>query len=82
MRIEAADGKAVFSVIDTGPGFSIDARKNLFAPIQSAKSSGAGIGLAISQQLARHLGAVLELVRTSSSGSEIRLSMPLSQSFR
>ena len=82
VRIEAADGKAVFSVIDTGPGFSIDARKNLFAPIQSAKSSGAGIGLAISQQLARHLGAVLELVRTSSSGSEIRLSMPLSQSFR
>ena len=82
VRIRAADGKAVFSVIDTGPGFSIDARENLFAPIQSAKSSGAGIGLAISHQLARHLGAVLELVRTSSSGSEIRLSIPLSQSIR
>ena len=82
VRIEAADGQAVFSVIDTGPGFSITARENLFAPIQSAKTNGAGIGLAISQQLARHLGAVLELVRTSSSGSEVRLSMPLPQSFR
>ncbi len=82
VRIEAADGQAVFSVIDTGPGFSITARENLFAAIQSAKTSGAGIGLAISHQLARHLGAVLELVRTSSSGSEVRLSMPLPQSFR
>lgn len=81
-RIQAVDGKAVFSVIDTGPGFSSVARENLFAPIQSRKSSGAGIGLAISQQLARHLGAKLELVRTSSSGSEVRLSMPLSQPFR
>jgi len=81
-RIQALEGKAVFSVIDTGPGFSSAARENLFAPIQSRKSSGAGIGLAICQQLARHLGAKLELVRTSSSGSEVRLSMPISQPFR
>ena len=81
-RIESEDSKIVFSVIDTGPGFSAFARENLFSPIQSSKRTGAGIGLAISRQLARHLGAELELARTSSSGSEIRLSIPVLRSSR
>ncbi len=75
-RIAMDKNRVVFRIVDTGPGFSEDARKNLFAPVQSGKAKGAGIGLAISKQLARHLGADLELVRSSSLGSEIRLSVP------
>ncbi len=76
-RIGLQEDGVVFTIIDTGPGFSDVARSKLFAPVQSSKMAGAGIGLAISQQLARHLGAELELVRSSSSGSEIRLSVPI-----
>jgi signal transduction histidine kinase len=76
VRIEAGEGKFDFIVLDTGSGFSEIARKNLFNPITTAKTSGAGIGLAISQQLARHIGAALELLRSSSSGTAILLSVP------
>ena len=78
VRIEENAGRLDFTVLDTGKGFSDFARENLFNPNTSAKSSGAGIGLAISKQLARHIGAALELVRSSSSGSALTLSVPFS----
>lgn len=78
-RIYRQDESIAFSVIDTGPGFSDIARRQLFSPVKSEKTKGAGIGLAISQQLARHIGAHLELARSSSSGSEIRLYVPVAQ---
>lgn len=81
-RINFQDGKIAFTILDTGPGFSEVARNNLFAPVQSSKTAGAGIGLAISQQLARHLGADLELTRSSSSGSEIRLTVPITHNWQ
>jgi signal transduction histidine kinase len=78
-RIASLNEEVVFTIIDTGPGFSEIAKSNLFSPIQSSKTAGAGIGLAISQQLARHLGATLELTRSSSSGSEIHLTLSSAQ---
>ncbi len=81
-RIESQEARIVFTIIDTGPGFSEAARSHLFAPVQSSKAAGAGIGLAISQQLARHLGAELELTRSSSSGSEIKLIVPVAQGWQ
>jgi len=78
-RIVSLNEEVVFTIIDTGPGFSEIAKSNLFSPIQSSKTAGAGIGLAISQQLARHLGATLELTRSSSSGSEIQLTLSSAQ---
>ena len=76
VRIEGIDGRVDFTILDTGAGFSEIAQGNLFNPSTSSKSSGAGIGLAISKQLARHLGATLELVRSSPSGSALLLSLP------
>lgn len=81
-RIGFHGESVIFTILDTGPGFSELARSNLFAPVQSSKSAGAGIGLAISQQLARHLGAELELIRSSSSGSEIKLTVPVVRSWQ
>src|SRR4030095_13907374 len=45
-------------VRDQGAG--LPEGRNVFAPCQSSKEGGSGIGLAISQQLALHLGALLE----------------------
>jgi nitrogen-specific signal transduction histidine kinase len=48
----------------------------LFTPCSSHKKGGSGIGLAISQQLANHLGAELSLKHSSSKGCTFRLTLP------
>src|SRR5439155_7833856 len=55
-------------VRDEGPGLSPALSAHLFAPCKSTKDGGSGIGLAISKQLAGHLGAALELARSTPSG--------------
>src|SRR4030095_1345578 len=57
----------VAEVRDEGLGFP-DSRP-VFAPCQSTKEGGSGIGVAISKQLANHLGAGLELRESSPRGS-------------
>ncbi len=69
------DGGVVCEVADQGPGFPEHLRKAPFAPCRSTKG-GAGIGLAISAQLAAHLGAQLELKETGSKGAVIWLRLP------
>jgi signal transduction histidine kinase len=63
-------------VRDQGAGFP--AERNVFAPCQSGKEGGSGIGLAISKQLANHLGAGLELRENSAAGCLFVLSLPAS----
>ncbi|MBK7999169.1 MAG: HAMP domain-containing histidine kinase [Verrucomicrobia bacterium] len=63
-------------VRDEGPGFP--ANRTPFVPCSSAKEGGSGIGLAISKQLANHLGASLELNTSSNSGCVFVLSLPAS----
>lgn len=63
-------------VADEGGGVPEQRVGNLFAPCESTKSGGSGIGLTISKQLATHLGAHLELKSTSPHGSVFRLTLP------
>ena len=49
---------------------------HLFAPCKSSKEGGSGIGLAISKQLANHLGANLELKSNSPEGCVFVLRVP------
>lgn len=70
------DGTLVFRVRDEGPGLPPHIRQRLFTPVQSTKEGGSGIGLALSQQLAHHLGADLTLVSSDSTGTEFALRLP------
>jgi len=63
-------------VQDEGPGLSEGLQATLFAPCQSNKEGGSGIGLAISKQLAQHLGATLELKRNTPQGCVFSLTIP------
>ena len=63
-------------VEDEGPGFRAELLDSLFKPCQSRKKDGNGIGLAIAKQLASHIGAALELKRSSVKGCAFTLSLP------
>ena len=77
IRLTCIPGAAVFSVIDSGPGLPPELQDRLFSPVISTKAGGSGIGLALSRQLARHMGADLRLEHTGSDGSVFALTLPL-----
>lgn len=73
----AADATGLLlKVSDQGGGIPEHLHKGLFAPCRSSKSGGSGIGLAISHQLAHHLGALLDLVQTGPTGTVFSLRLP------
>jgi len=78
VRLNLRPGPAgvLCEVHDEGPGIPAQAVGNLFAPCASTKAGGTGIGLAISRQLANHLGATLELGSSSAQGCVFRLTLP------
>ena len=80
LRVQPSMGSGIeFAVSDNGPGLPKELRDSLFEPRASTKPGGAGIGLAISRQLAIHLGGTLELVTTDASGASFRLAIPSSK---
>ncbi len=68
-------GGVVCEIADEGPGFAEAALKKLFVPCRSTKG-GAGLGLAISKQLADHISASLELKRNGPGGCVMALTLP------
>ncbi|HKY97539.1 MAG TPA: PAS domain-containing sensor histidine kinase [Gemmatimonadaceae bacterium] len=75
----AGDG-VVIEVIDDGPGISPENQKKLFREFtrfDPEAAEGAGIGLAISQRIARALGGTITVESEPDSGSRFSLSLPL-----
>jgi two-component system, NtrC family, sensor histidine kinase HydH len=65
-------------VTDTGPGIPPEIQKNLFQPYFSAKSTGTGMGLALSEKLISQHGGHIDY-RTGAGGTTFRISVPLEQ---
>ncbi len=81
LRLAATPSDLVAEVGDRGSGIPEPVRARLFEPVRSSKEGGSGIGLAISRQLASHLGAELALVSTSPAGTTFRLRLPRTPTF-
>jgi signal transduction histidine kinase len=73
LQVSAGPEEVRFGVVDEGPGIPPDRQATLFTPQRSSKPGGAGIGLAISRQLAGHIGARLELESSGPSGTVFAL---------
>lgn len=65
-----------FEVIDEGGGLRPELAGQLFQPCESTKDGGSGLGLAICKQLARHIGAELDLRRNTANGCVFGLTLP------
>jgi signal transduction histidine kinase len=66
----------MIEVEDHGPGLPSEVAERLFTPCHSSKRGGSGIGLAISRQLAVHLGATLGLKKSTETGCCFQLLLP------
>jgi signal transduction histidine kinase len=65
-------------VADTGRGIPDELRNNVFDPFVShGKENGTGLGLTVVQKIAQDHGGKVDVERTSSSGTVMRLRLPL-----
>ena len=83
-RIEigvAADATAaLLSVRDSGPGIDPVDIAHIFEPFyrsRSANGAGSGLGLALSREIVRRHGGVIEAVNRAGGGCEIQVRLPL-----
>ena len=77
-RVTAGGTASILSVLDRGPGIpahEVERLKQAFTRIDSARSgeSGAGLGLAIVERIARMHGAKFDLLPRAGGGTEARL---------
>jgi len=75
-------GEALFAVIDTGPGITLDEQKTIFEPFVQTESGikhsgGTGLGLSISKHLAEAHGGKLWLESQPGDGAAFYVSLPI-----
>lgn len=74
---ERAPGWQVIRLRDTGPGMPAKAVENMFKPFRGGmRRGGAGLGLAIAHELVRAHRGRLELVASTTGGTEFAISLP------
>ncbi|MFT4014565.1 MAG: ATP-binding protein [Paracoccus sp. (in: a-proteobacteria)] len=76
IRTDEGNGHVVISVADTGKGFDPGEVENLFIPFRTTKSTGLGLGLAISRSIAREYGGDLTAKSGTEGGAVFRLKLP------
>lgn len=67
---------ATVSIEDSGPGITPEARGRLFEPFFTTKPGGTGLGLAVSQAIARAHGGSIEVDRSPKGGALFTLLLP------
>jgi len=78
MRGFAQDSRAIVEIDDTGCGMDDEfIRTRLFAPFDSTKGAGMGIGAYECRETLRALGGDIEVDSTPGQGTRFRLSLPL-----
>lgn len=77
---EVKSDKILISVIDNGPGLTLEQREQVFKPFFSTKKEGNGLGLAISQSIIRAHNGCLIAVSEQGLGTKMQISLDLFRS--
>ncbi len=77
IKIDADGDEVHCSVIDSGPGFTDEARANFGTPFFSTKSDGTGLGLATSLRIIEDLGGTLEVDSGFMEGGRVLMVLPV-----
>ncbi len=64
---------------DTGIGIAPEKLSKVFAPFESTKSEGMGMGLAISRSILEDHGGLIEVSQTGQTGTTFRLWLPMAE---
>ncbi len=70
------DKSVVMEVSDNGPGIPADVLPRLFEAFFTTKTSGTGLGLALTQQIVREHSGTLEVFSKLGSGTRFTISLP------
>jgi signal transduction histidine kinase len=73
------DGAATLSVVDTGPGISAEDQAKIFQAYFTRRKGGTGLGLAMTQRIAREHGGRVELQSEPGKGSRFTIRLPLAR---
>ncbi len=77
VETEAVNGYAEVSFSDTGPGFEGDADRRLFEPYFTTKSTGTGLGMAISYRMVAEHGGEIVAENRAGGGARVTVRLPL-----
>jgi len=80
IEVSAHGPTALLSVRDNGPGIDPRDLDHIFDPFyrsRSANGSGSGLGLALSREIVRRHGGVIQAANRTAGGCEIQLRLPL-----
>lgn len=64
-------------IIDNGPGFAEDTRRQLFTPFFSLSSGGHGLGLSIARNIAVAHGGRIQAENVEAGGARFRVNLPV-----
>lgn len=84
VRVEAADGYAIVTVADDGPGMDEETRARAFEPFFSRKGSrhAAGLGLSITYGIVKGHGGSIDLDTAEGLGTTLTIRLPLANTAR
>jgi len=72
----AEEGLVEVRFIDSGVGFSPEAKEHLFEPMWTTKQTGSGLGLAIAREIITEHHGEIECVTAVRQGAELQLTLP------
>ena len=77
IRARHVDDLVEVTVSDTGPGFSPDARRDLFQPFHTLDSSSSGLGLAVCKAIVEAHGGSIAVRDEQCGGAHVWFSLPV-----
>jgi signal transduction histidine kinase len=76
--LDAFHTNVIVRIVDNGPGIPAEIMDRLFRPFATTKSTGTGLGLALSRHLVEHYHGTLDINSEAGQGVTVTVTLPVS----